>query len=272
MSSYKLLIDGQLVDGAATLDVINPAEGKVLATCARADVAQLNQAVAAAKKAFPAWSALAPEAREAKLNQLADALEAQADSFARLLTQEQTDTVRVIEVRKPLGVVAGIVPWNFPVLLMVMKVGPGLALGNTMVLKPAPTTPLTTLKFGEIAAAILPPGVLNIIVDDNDLGSTLTAHPDIAKVSFTGSTATGKKVMQSVASDLKRLTLEQSCSTMPISSRLPPPFLPRPCRTPGKSASPPSASMPIRASMTSCAMSWRPSPTQPLSATGPSRA
>lgn len=241
MSSYKLLIDGQLVDGAATLDVINPAEGKVLATCPRADVAQLNQAVAAAKKAFPAWSATAPEEREAMLNQLADAIEAEADAFARLLTQEQgkplaeaqsevmgavfglrafgamraepkelqkTDTMRVIELRRPLGVVAAIVPWNFPLLLMVMKVGPGLAMGNTMVLKPAPTTPLTTLKLGALAAGILPPGVLNIIVDDNDLGSVLTAHPDIAKVSFTGSTATGKKVMQSVASDLKRLTLE----------------------------------------------------------------
>ena len=241
MSSYKLLIDGQLVDGAATLDVINPADGKVMATAPRADVAQLNQAVAAAKKAFPAWAALKPEEREAKLNLLADGIEAQADEFARLLTQEQgkplpeaqsevmgavfglrtfgamraepkelqtTDTARIIEVRKPLGVVAGIVPWNFPVLLMVMKVGPCLAFGNTMVLKPAPTTPLTTLKFGEIAAGILPAGVLNIIVDENDLGSVLTAHPDVAKVSFTGSTATGKKVMQSVASDLKRLTLE----------------------------------------------------------------
>ena len=241
MSSYKLLIDGQLVDGASTLEVINPAEGRALATCPRADVAQLNQAVAAAKRAFPAWSALAPEAREAKLGQLADAIEAEVDDLARLLTQEQgkplaeaqaevmgavyglrafgalrtepkilqnTDTMRVIEVRKPLGVVAAIVPWNFPLLLMVLKVGPGLAMGNTMVLKPAPTTPLTTLKVGELAAAILPPGVLNIVVDDNDLGSVLTAHPDIAKVSFTGSTATGKKVMQSVASDLKRLTLE----------------------------------------------------------------
>jgi len=241
MSSYKLLLDGQLVDGASTIEVMNPAEGKVLATCPRADVAQLNQAVAAAKRAFPAWSALAPEAREAKLCQLADAVEAEADGLARLLTQEQgkplaeaeaevmgavyglrtfgalraepkelqsTATVRVIEVRKPLGVVAAIVPWNFPLLLMVLKVGPGLAMGNTMVLKPAPTTPLTTLRVGELAAAILPPGVLNIIVDDNDLGSVLTAHPDIAKVSFTGSTATGKKVMQSVASDLKRLTLE----------------------------------------------------------------
>jgi acyl-CoA reductase-like NAD-dependent aldehyde dehydrogenase len=241
MSSYKMLIDGKLVDGASTLDVVNPAEGKVFATCARADEAQLNQAVAAAKAAFPAWAATSADDREALINKLADAVEAEADTFARLLTQEQgkplpeaqaevmgavfglrafaamrtetkelqkTDIVRILEVRKPLGVVAGIVPWNFPVLLMVMKVGPCLAFGNTMVLKPAPTTPLTTLKFGELAAGILPAGVLNVIIDNNELGGLLTSHPDVAKVSFTGSTATGKKVMQSVSSDLKRLTLE----------------------------------------------------------------
>ena len=241
MSSYKLLIDGQLVDGAATLDVVNPADGQVFATCARADEAQLNQAVAAAKAAFPAWSTKSFDEREALINKLADALEADVDGFARLLTQEQgkplgdaqgevmgavfglrafaamraetkelqkTDTVRILEVRKPLGVVAGIVPWNFPVLLMIMKVGPGLIFGNTMVLKPAPTTPLTTLRFAELASKILPAGVFNVIVDNNELGSLLTTHPDVAKVSFTGSTATGKKVMQSVTSDLKRLTLE----------------------------------------------------------------
>ncbi len=241
MSDYKLLIDGKLIDGASTLDVVNPADGTVFATCARADEAQLNQAVAAAKAAFPAWSKTSFEEREALLNKIADAIDADADAFARLLTQEQgkplgeaqaevmgaayglrafgamraetkelqkTDVARILEVRKPLGVVAGIVPWNFPVLLMVMKVGPCLIFGNTMVLKPAPTTPLTTLKFAEIASKILPAGVINVIVDNNELGGFLTAHPDIAKVSFTGSTATGKKVMQSVSSDLKRLTLE----------------------------------------------------------------
>ena len=111
-------------------------------------------------------------------------------------------------MRTPLGVVGAIMPWNFPVLLMIMKVGPALITGNTLVAKPAPTTPLTTLLFGEVAAAILPPGVFNVIVDDNDLGAVMTKHPDIAKVSFTGSTATGKRVMESVSSTLKRLTLE----------------------------------------------------------------
>ena len=239
--AYKMLIGGKLVDGATTMEVMNPATGAVLDTCPRANEAQLNEAVAAAKAAFPAWSALSFAERGAKLNALADAIEAKSAEFARLLTQEQgkplaqatgevvgavyglrafaaakvesrtlkeTASERIIEQRTPLGVVGAIMPWNFPMLLMVMKVGPGLVTGNTMVAKPAPTTPLTALKFGELAAAILPPGVLNVITDANDLGATLTKHPDVAKVSFTGSTATGKKVMESVSSSLKRLTLE----------------------------------------------------------------
>jgi acyl-CoA reductase-like NAD-dependent aldehyde dehydrogenase len=118
------------------------------------------------------------------------------------------DETRIVLQHAPLGVVAAITPWNFPLILLSIKVGPGLLAGNTMVAKPAPTTPLTTLLFGEIAAQILPPGVLNIIADKNDLGGKMTAHPDIAKVAFTGSTATGKKVMASAASNLKRITLE----------------------------------------------------------------
>jgi acyl-CoA reductase-like NAD-dependent aldehyde dehydrogenase len=239
--AYKMLIGGALVDGARRLDVINPATGALLETCPRADEAQLDQAVAAAKAAFPAWSALSYDARRAKLEALADAMAPRIDEFARLLTQEQgkplpqaqqevagavyglrafaamrietriireTSAERIVELRSPLGVIGAITPWNFPVLLLIMKVGPALITGNTIVAKPAPTTPLTALLFAELAADILPPGVLNVVVDANDLGSVLTSHPDVAKVSFTGSTATGKKVMASVASTLKRLTLE----------------------------------------------------------------
>lgn len=239
--AYRLLIDGAFVDGASTLDVVNPATGALLETCARADEAQLNQAVAAAKAAFPAWAALSFDERRAKLEAVADAMEARFADFARLLTQEQgkpleqaqqevggaifglrsfaamktessvlreNDVERIVQLRGPLGVVGAIVPWNFPVLLMVMKVGPALITGNTIVVKPAPTTPLTTLLFAEVAAPLLPAGVLNVITDANDLGGVLTKHPDVAKVSFTGSTATGKKVMESVSSTLKRLTLE----------------------------------------------------------------
>jgi acyl-CoA reductase-like NAD-dependent aldehyde dehydrogenase len=114
----------------------------------------------------------------------------------------------VVRLHKPLGVVAAITPWNLPLLLLMIEVAPALLAGNTVVAKPAPTTPLTTLKFGELCARILPPGVVNVIVDQNDLGTPLTGHPDVAKVAFTGSTATGKKVMASAAGTLKRLTLE----------------------------------------------------------------
>ena len=241
LSDFRLLINGRLVQGAGTLDVINPATGRILTTAPRADRAQLDQAVAAAKTAFPAWSATPLRQRAALLIKLAEALEAEQGDFARLLSQEQGKplaqaldeiarsvamlryfatldlstevleedaTRKVIRQHKPLGVVAAITPWNFPLLLLMIKVAPALLAGDTVVAKPAPTTPLTALEFGELCARILPPGVVNVIVDQNDLGTALTSHPDVAKVAFTGSTATGKKVMASAAGTLKRLTLE----------------------------------------------------------------
>ncbi len=239
--AFNLLIDGKLVAGATTLDVINPATGKLLTKCARADQAQLDQAVAAAKKAFPRWSATPIESRRQALLKIADALAARSGEFARLLTEEQGKPLahaagevagsvamiqafaamdlpnkvlrenaveRIVQIHAPLGVVAAITPWNFPIILLMIKVAPALLAGNTVVAKPAPTTPLTTLLFGELCVDLLPPGVLNVIVDQNDLGGALTQHPDVAKVAFTGSTATGKKVMASVAGTIKRLTLE----------------------------------------------------------------
>ncbi len=241
MNEFKLLIGGRLTAGFTTLDVINPATGEVLAVAPRADRAQLDQAVSAAKAAFPAWAAKPIRERGALLIALADALETQQGDFARLLTEEQGKpllqatyeiagsialiryfasldlplkvlnedaTQKVLQQQSPLGVVAAITPWNYPMALLMVKVAPALLAGNTVVAKPAPTTPLTTLKFGEICAKILPPGVMNIIVDANDLGGALTSHPDVAKVAFTGSTATGKKVMENAAGTLKRLTLE----------------------------------------------------------------
>src|SRR3954451_9763893 len=189
MNEFKLLIDGKLVAGAATLDVINPANEELLAVAPRADIAQLEEAIAAAKAAFPAWSAKPVRERGALLGRLADALEARKDEFTRLLTLEQgkplseaaweitfsTDIIRyhaeldlpyevlkdnatqkVVRQRMPLGVVAAIVPWNFPVILLALKLAPALLAGNTVVAKPAPTTPLTTLLFGEICKQILP--------------------------------------------------------------------------------------------------------------------
>ncbi|NIJ17864.1 aldehyde dehydrogenase family protein [Sphingobium vermicomposti] len=241
MSEYRMLINGRLVSAEIHTDVINPANEKAIASCPRASVEQLNEAVAAAKAAGPAWAATTIEHRRSALLKLADALHAKREEFSRLLTQEQgkplaeataevdytedfirhfagldlpmkvieENDVRRVELhRKPLGVVAVIIPWNFPVFIIAFKLPMALLAGNTVVMKPAPTTPLTALKFGELCAEIFPPGVVNIIADDNDLGSLLTKHSDIAKISFTGSTATGKKVMASAAESIKRVTLE----------------------------------------------------------------
>jgi acyl-CoA reductase-like NAD-dependent aldehyde dehydrogenase len=241
MSEFKLLINGQLVDGDSTMEVINPATEQPVATCARASKAQLDQAAAAAKAAFPAWSATPIDERRKVLIAIADAIQANIADFARLLTQEQgkplkdamgeifgaaaffryfasldlepkviTDTAEArVEVRRrPLGVVGAIVPWNFPMILMAFKVPAALLAGNTVVLKPAGTTPLTALKLGALVKDLLPPGVLNIIADANDLGGEMTKHPDIRKISFTGSTETGKKVMAGAADALKRVSLE----------------------------------------------------------------
>jgi acyl-CoA reductase-like NAD-dependent aldehyde dehydrogenase len=121
---------------------------------------------------------------------------------------EDSEGKKVEAHRRPLGVIGAIVPWNFPMILMAFKLPPALLAGNTVVLKPAPTTPLTSLKLGELIKDILPAGVVNIVADENDLGAPLTAHPDVRKISFTGSTATGQKVMAGAAGLLKRITLE----------------------------------------------------------------
>jgi len=241
MLPSKLLINGALVEGAMQLEVVNPATGKPFATVARADAGQLEEAVAAAKAAAPAWAALGCAARGEYLTKLADAIEANKDEFAKLLTAEQgkplkqatgeviggiyqlrhyaaqrmeavtlreTDTARIVEHRTPLGVVAAITPWNFPFMMVTQKLGPALITGNTVVAKPAPTTPMCALKIAELAADIFPAGVINVIVDNNDLGAALSSHPDVAKVSFTGSTGTGRKIFAAGADDLKRITLE----------------------------------------------------------------
>jgi len=241
MLNYKLLIDGNMVDGDETMDVVNPATEEVFATCARASERQLDDAVAAATAALPAWSAKPIDDRRKVLIAIADAIQANSEDLARLLVQEQGKPLkdargeifgaqaffrhfagmdlapkiladhangRVEVRRKPLGVVGCIIPWNFPIVLMAFKVPPALLAGNTLIVKPAATTPLTTLRFGEIIKELVPPGVVNIIADNNDLGGAMTAHPGIRKISFTGSTETGKKVMAGAADALKRISLE----------------------------------------------------------------
>ncbi|MCF1495006.1 aldehyde dehydrogenase family protein [Agrobacterium vitis] len=238
---YTMTIDGKAVSATSSFEVFNPATEEVIAKAPDASREQLEAAVSAAKAAFPAWSARPLSERQAFVARLGDAIEAHAEEFMRLLTREQgkafkgaewevggsafwcreiakqelplhvaekTDG-RTVETRRvPLGVVGGITPWNFPILLAVWKIAPALVAGNTMVLKPSPYTPLCTLKLGEIVRDILPPGVLNVVSGGNDLGSWLTQHKDISKISFTGSTATGRKIMEACSGNLKRITLE----------------------------------------------------------------
>jgi acyl-CoA reductase-like NAD-dependent aldehyde dehydrogenase len=238
---YHLLLNGKLVDGASTMGVVNPATGRVFADCPRADSAQLDLAVDAAQAAFPAWEALGYAGRRVRLEAFADAIAERTDALTRILTMEQGKPLRhareeveralstlryyaaqslemevlredansrIIEHRTALGVVAAITPWNFPLMLLMLKIGPALITGNSVIAKPAPTTPLTTMIIGEAAAETLPPGVFQTLADENDLGSALTTHPSVRHVSFTGSTATGKKVLASVADTLKRFQLE----------------------------------------------------------------
>lgn len=240
--AYALTIGGKLVETNKTFDVLNPATNEVLAQAPEGTAEHMEAAIAAAKAAFPGWAALSADERGAYIEAYADALDAHKEELITLLTLEQgkprhsmakgeveaaifwvrevakrrlpVETLEdtddhVVEVHHtPLGVVGAITPWNFPVLLGLWKVAPCLVTGNTMVMKPSPYTPLCTLRFGEIAQGVFPAGVLNIVSGGNELGAQMTEHPDIAKISFTGSTATGKKVMASGSSNLKRITLE----------------------------------------------------------------
>ena len=241
MTDYRLLIDGQLVEGAGSMPVLNPATGEPFATAPKASMAQLNDAVAAARRAFPSWASTPVAERRAALLTAAARVDASSEALARLLVQEngmplsnarieamvfsaklreaagrplEPRTIAVQpgwqaqEILRPLGVVAAIMAWNVPLILLGSKLGSALMVGNTVVAKPAPTTPLTTLRIGEIIAGVLPPGVLNIITDGNDLGEALSSHPGVNMISFTGSTATGRKIVASGASTVKRYLLE----------------------------------------------------------------
>ena len=246
MKEFNLIINGESVGTTDYFDVINPADKSVIARCPKATTAQLNDAVAAAKSAFPTWSALTYEERRDRLMQLADAIEDNAEELMTLLTKEQgkptkgfadlgagfefggtlawiratasmtlepqviqdNDTARIELHRKPLGVVGSITPWNYPLLIGIWHIIPALLTGNTVVMKPSEMTPLTVLRFGEIAKDILPAGVLNIVTGEGEIGAAMTSHQDIQKIVFTGSTPTGKAIMKSAADNLTRLTLE----------------------------------------------------------------
>jgi len=239
--NYTMTIGSAGQGSASTFEAFNPATEQVIAHVPDASREQLEQAVQAASDAFPAWSARPVEERQALVAKIGDVIETHAKELMRLLTREQgkaragaefeifgsaawcreiatqslsIETVEESEGRKvetrrvPLGVIGGITPWNFPVLLAVWKIAPALLAGNTMVLKPSPYTPLTTLKLGELLRDVLPAGVLNIVSGGNELGAWITGHPKIRKISFTGSTETGRKIMESCSGNLKRITLE----------------------------------------------------------------
>jgi len=236
----NMTINGGAAPTVGTFGVVNPATANVFAQAPACSRGQLDEAMTAAQTAFRNWRE-DDKVRRVVLGEMGDALEAAADWLAPLLTTEQGKPLRdarmeiggavawlryyadlespreivqddehgyVEVVRRPLGVVAAITPWNFPVALAAWKVAPALRAGNTMVLKPSPFTPLTTLALGEIWREVLPPGVLNVVSGPDPLGAWMTAHPVPRKISFTGSTATGKKVAVAAAEDVKRVTLE----------------------------------------------------------------
>ncbi len=238
---FRMLIGGELVPGAAQLAVENPATGETFAEAPDASPTDLDAAVAAARGAFAGWRDTPIETRRKAIIALADRLIEEVEPMKRLLTREQgkphkdaaeevlgaanwlkaaasldipvtvneDGAERYSETRHvPLGVVAAIAPWNYPLILASFKLGPALLAGNCVILKPSPFTPLTALKLGELAADIFPAGVLNVISGGDAVGPWLTSHAGIDKVSFTGSTATGKKVMAAASDTLKRVTLE----------------------------------------------------------------
>jgi aldehyde dehydrogenase (NAD+) len=245
----QLLIDNVWRDaaGGKTMEVINPATEEVIATVASADKSDVDEAVKAARAALNGpWGKMSARERGRLVSKLADRLLERADEVARLETLHNGKPIfesRQIEIpaaaecfeyyagwadkimgetipvkgnyltytlREPLGVVAAIVPWNFPLLLAAWKVAPALACGNVVILKPASQTPLTAIALGEIAVEVgLPPGVLNIITGPgSSVGQAIVEHPGIDKIAFTGDTSTGKGIMRAAADTLKRITLE----------------------------------------------------------------
>ena len=240
-NEFKMLINGALVEGSSKAPVINPATGESFADRPVASREQLDEAVAAAKAAQVGWAATSAAERKEVLHAIASRIEENTDAIARTLTLEQgkplrdskgeigllvatirefttmdleieiledTPTNRVEIHYRPFGVVASIVPWNFPLGLIGNKLPPALLAGNTMVIKPASSTPLSVLHVAKLIADVVPAGVLNVISDNGGLGGPLSQHPDVAKIAFTGSTETGKKVAATAIDDLKRVTLE----------------------------------------------------------------
>ncbi|MDQ0138395.1 acyl-CoA reductase-like NAD-dependent aldehyde dehydrogenase [Neorhizobium galegae] len=240
---YKLMINGQAVATDQTFEVVNPSTGAVTGAAPKASLAQLDEAVSAAQRAFETWSKTDDGTRQRACVAIADALRDNAEELAQLLTLEQGKPLngmgsrfelggaeawarhtaglelpvkvlqddnqgRVELHRKPIGVVGSITPWNWPLMIAIWHIVPAIRTGNTVVIKPSPFTPLSTIRMIELLNQVLPAGVLNCVTGENEIGAAMSSHPGIAKIVFTGSTETGKKIMGSAAATLKRLTLE----------------------------------------------------------------
>ncbi|MBL8268446.1 aldehyde dehydrogenase family protein [Steroidobacter sp.] len=240
---FEMTINGQPVAAAEYVEIKNPADGSVVGLSPLGTRAHLDSAVAAAKRAFASWRETSDEQRADACRAIAKVLADNAAELSQLLTREQGKPLkglgsefelggcagwsgyvasqslpvkiledspknRIEQHRVPIGVVGSITPWNWPLLIAIWHIVPAVRTGNTVVIKPSPFTPLSTLRMIELLNSVLPPGVINVVSGEDRLGADMSAHPDISKVVFTGSIATGKKVMASAAGTLKALTLE----------------------------------------------------------------
>jgi len=247
VSQHKNFVGGAWVDAVegGTMEVLNPATGEVIAEVPRGTQADVDRAVEAAKKALPEWLETTPQERSEALLKLAAAIDENTEELAELESQNvgkplgyardempvSADNIRFFAGaarllegksageymkgytsmvrREPVGIVGGIAPWNYPLMMAVWKIGPALAAGNVQIVKPSEQTPLTVLRFAELAAEILPPGVLNVITGDGvPVGEGIVKHPDVRMVSLTGDVATGKEIARTAAETLKRVHLE----------------------------------------------------------------
>ncbi len=247
VKSYQQFIGGKWVDAVsgATLDVENPASGEVVATVPASGLEDVNRAVDAAADAFESWSLTTPQTRSLALLRIADILDANGDELGRLESSQTgkptaaaidematssdlfrffagacrvSEGLAVTEYldghtsmirRDPIGVVASIAPWNYPLYMAAWKLGPALATGNTVVLKPSARTPLSALRFAELIADQLPAGVLNVLAGSGGaMGDFLVSHPKVRMVSITGDTVTGKHIAELAAGTVKKLHLE----------------------------------------------------------------
>lgn len=239
----EMTIGGRQIPAADYREIRNPADGSVAGLCPVATCEHLEQAIAAAELAFEQWRKTTSRQRSAACEAIARVLTDHSRELAVLVTTEQGKPLRglgsefelagaagwaaytaaidlpertiedsasrhVTLVHQPIGVVASVTPWNWPLLIAIWHILPAIRTGNTVVIKPSPYTPLSTLRAVELLAEVLPPGVLNVLPGDDGLGDLLTQHPKVSKVVFTGSIETGRRVMKNAATNLKRLTLE----------------------------------------------------------------